>query len=591
MKKLNLKAVKAKKWVIVLSASVLVVALVVGIVFGVSRSGGDPVPVYEFNYVGMTEYWGDNQESYGPVSTDRIQTVFLSDTQTVTEVAVSEGDMVKKGDLLLRFDTTLNDLKVERKRLEVEKARLELEDSKTRLNEIKNMRPMQVPTTPSEEPSEDLGTGLSGSFQIFPRSDHDGSTMERAIVCWLSGSYSMGSNFYDAVLEAAREQQEANRPEPEPTDPSETTAPDETTDPAPEPPAGGDSTPAGGSPEGGSESGTPEGGTPEGGEDSSPSAVSGEEQPPLVVDNCYFIVKITSGNMSKGSVQTWQGVYLSRSGGSYFLRFVSASGNLDYTLAQETEVDVPDIDFGSGFTAAQIAQMRKEQEKTIKDNEFKLKVAEAEYKIMEREMSDGNVYADIDGKVVSCLDPADAKAQNQPVLKVSGGGGFTVTGAVSELLKDQLQMGQTVTVNDWNTGMSYEGTITSVGDFPTNNNFYSGVGNTNVTYYPFTVFVDESADLREGSYVDMTFSTAGTENGVYLQNPFVRTENGRSYVMVAGADGKLEQRFVTTGKSLWGSYTEIRSGLSEDDRVAFPYGKNVKSGAKVVDGEIADLYR
>lgn len=580
MKKLNLKGLKAKKWVIVLSASVLVVALIVGIVLGISRTGGDPVPVYNFNDIGMTEYWGDTQESYGPVSTDRIQTVFLSDTQTVTEVAVSEGDTVKKGDLLLRFDTTLNDLKLERKRLETEKARLELEDSKQRLKEIKNMRPMQVPATPDDTPSEDLGTGLSGSFQIFPRSDHDGSTMERAIVCWLSSSYSMGSNFYDAVLDAAREQQEANRPEPEPTEPSQTTDPSETTNP-PEtsaPPAGGD--------------GGTEGGGSEGGEGSSPSAVEGEpEQPPLVVDNCYFIVKITSGNMSKGSIQTWQGVYLSRSGGSYYLRFVSATGNTDYTLAQETEVDVPDIDFGSGYTAAQIAQMRREQEKTIKDNEFKLKVAEAEYKIMEREMSDGNVYADIDGKVVSCLEPADAKAQNQPVLKVSGGGGFTVTGAVSELLKDQLQIGQTVTVNDWNTGMSYEGSITSVGDFPTTNNYYSGMGNTNVSYYPFTVFVDESADLREGGYVNMSFSTAGTENGVYLGNPFVRTENGKSYVMVAGQDGKLEKRFVTTGKALWGSYTEIRSGITEDDRLAFPYGKNVKVGAKTTDGNLADLYR
>ena len=86
MKKLNLKGLKAKKWVIVLSASVLVVALIVGIVLGISRTGGDPVPVYNFNDIGMTEYWGDTQESYGPVSTDRIQTVFLSDTQTVTEV-------------------------------------------------------------------------------------------------------------------------------------------------------------------------------------------------------------------------------------------------------------------------------------------------------------------------------------------------------------------------------------------------------------------------------------------------------------------------------------------------------------------------
>ena len=71
----------------------------------------------------------------------------------------------------------------------------------------------------------------------------------------------------------------------------------------------------------------------------------------------------------------------------------------------------------------------------------------------------------------------------------------------------------------------------------------------------------------------------------------MRTEKGRSYVLVMGEDGRLEQRFVTTGKSLGGSYTEILGGLTVDDRVAFPYGKNVKPGAPAVDGDISDLYR
>ena len=565
MKKLSSKA---KKGIIALSAVVLTAAIVVGIVFGVSRNSGDPVPVYAFDNVGMTEFWGDNQESYGPVSTDRIQTVFLSETQTVTEILVSQGDQVKKGDLLLRFDTTLNDLKLERKRLEVEKLKLQLEDDQTRLREIKNMKPMSVPTT-TDTPKEDLGTGLVGNFQVFPRGEQDGSTAERAIVCWVDSSYAMGDSMFEAVMQAAQEQQNANAPKPEDpgTDPGE----------------------SGGS---GGESGSGEqGGDPP----SSPSALP-EEKPeedpePFPVNQCYMIIKITSGNMSKGSILAWQGVYLSRVQGGFTLKFFNASGNLDYTLAQESQVELPEIDFGSGYTAAQIYQMRLQQEKTIKDTEFKIKVAEAEYKIMEREISDGNVYAELDGKVVSCLTEEEAKSQNQPVLKVSGGGGFTITGAVSELLKDQLTIGQEVTISDWNSGMSYVGSITSVGDFPTSNNFYSGMGNTNVSYYPFTVFVDESADLREGDYVDMQFSTAGAQNGIYLQNPFLRTEKGRSYVLVMGEDGRLEQRFVTTGKSLWGSYTEILDGLTVDDRVAFPYGKNVKPGAKAVDGDISDLYQ
>jgi hypothetical protein len=77
---------------------------------------------------------------------------------------------------------------------------------------------------------------------------------------------------------------------------------------------------------------------------------------------------------------------------------------------------------------------------------------------------------------------------------------------------------------------------------------------------------------------------------VYLENPFIRTENGRSYVWVRGADGTLEQRYVTTGKSLWGSYTEILEGISEEDFVAFPYGKNLKSGAETLESDLSALY-
>ena len=47
---------------------------------------------------------------------------------------------------------------------------------------------------------------------------------------------------------------------------------------------------------------------------------------------------------------------------------------------------------------------------------------------------------------------------------------------------------------------------------------------------------------------------------------------------------------MTTGKALWGSYMEILSGLSEEDLVAFPYGKNVKPGAAAQEGDMSDLY-
>jgi hypothetical protein len=134
------------------------------------------------------------------------------------------------------------------------------------------------------------------------------------------------------------------------------------------------------------------------------------------------------------------------------------------------------------------------------------------------------------------------------------------------------------------------GYVQSLGDYPSAEGYWSGLGNPTASYYPFRVFVEESADLQSGSYVSIQFSAGSSEHGVYLENPFLRTEGGRSYVYVRGADGRLEQRFVTTGKSLWGSYTEILGGLGEEDFIAFPYGKHVKPGAETVESDLSALY-
>ena len=614
-----MKKQNKKKIIITVTAVVLVVAIGLGVWFGVSRGRSEPVKVFAFNSVGMTEYWGDSQESYGPVSTDKIQTVFLSSTQTVTEMKVAQGDEVKKGDVLMTFDTTLSDLQLERKRLEVEKLKLDLETAQKKLKDIQNMKPMSIVSSDdfdnSDEDSDDEGD-LKKDYELSYDHAYDGSKPSKALICWLrvttgDEEVRITPTVDDALLEEARQQAEKfqNENQPDPTEPStepttESTT-ESTTEPATEPPTQpGTEPPTQPSTEPPTQPST-EASTPsteetsegEGGEHSSASAAENpDEKPTITVNSYYMVIKATEGNKRMGARVVWQGMYIRKVGSGFTFQFFDATGVPDHMATDPddpdntdpTDPDMPDP--GSGYTAAQLAQMRAEQEKTIKETKFKIKMAEADYKIMQTEMSDGNVYAEFDGKVVSVLTEEEARTQNQPVLKVSGGGGFYIQGSVSELEKDKMQIGQEVTVNDWNTGMTYTGKIVSMGDFPTNSDGWNGSGNPNVSYYPFTVFVDETADLQAGMYVNIQYSSAESENGIYLENPFIRTENGQSYVYVQGAGGKLEKRFVTTGKALWGSYTEIRSGLTVDDLIAFPYGKNLKEGAPTVESDVSDLY-
>ena len=534
-----------KKILIICLSLVLVIGAGLGIWYAVVQNSADPVNVYPFHYIGMTEYWGDSQESYGPVTTDKIQTIYLSDTQTVTELLVSQGEEVKKGDLLMTFDTTLSDLALERKRLDVEKLKLQLTEAQQEYWRICAMKPMVIyMPEEGEEEDEELGTQLTTAYQLSSQVEFDGSSQELALICWLNSATAID----DEILEAVRQQAEAFQRE------NALLAEEETEEEETE---------------------------------------STEEPEELIVNRFYVIFKVTKKNMSLGQKITWQGVYAIRDpeSGAFRFQFFDADFLSDHMLSEEeAEDDGPKFELNSGFTAEQIYQMRIEQEKRIKELEFDIKMADADYKIMLTEANDGNIYAQIDGTVVSVLTEEEAKMTMQPIVKVSGGGGFYVEGSVSELEKDKLQPGQEVTVQDWNTGMTYIGTVSSVGDFPASNGYWNGMGNPNTSYYPFYVFVDESADLQAGRYVSIMYSSSTGENGIYLENPFIRSEMGCSYVYLQGSDGKLEKRYVTTGKSLWGSYTEILDGITADDLIAFPYGKYVKEGADTVESDLSDLY-
>lgn len=640
-----------KKIILAAVSGVLVLAIAVGVIF-LAPGNAEPVGVYPFMYIGMTEYWGDNQESYGPVTSENIQTVYLSDTQLVTEIKVKEGDAVKKGDILMTFDTTLSSLELERKRLDVEKKKLNLEIANGELSEILEMRPTPEEIELPEElqPEDNPGVALSGAYQISDNSAFDGSSEDRALICWMKDSTSITNELLEVIRRQAEKFQMKNAgqgsssasavPEAETvetTDPVETepaqtepevtepaaTEPEETqtqvTEPAetepqetiseetepqvtepqvtePEETIPEETEPEETKPEETEPEETePEETEPE---ETEPEETEPEETEPedVLVNSFYVVFKTTEGNMSLGARLQWQGLHVTRDGKGFRFRFYDAGGFEDHTIAQDDSLEqalkdfMNGINWGSGLTAQQIRQMRLQKQEEIKGLEFELKVAETDYKIMQNELQDGNVYATVDGNVVSVLTEEDARSTRQPIVKVSGGGGYYVNCTVSELEKENMQIGMEVTVNDWNSGMTYTGTVETMGDFPSADGYWSGIGNPNTTYYPFTVFIDGSADLQTNAYVSVMYSTGGAEHGIYLENPFLRTEQGKSYVYVLGAGGKLERRDVATGKSLYGSYTEILSGITDADLIAFPYGKNVKEGAPAEERDVSELY-
>ncbi|MBP3673970.1 MAG: biotin/lipoyl-binding protein [Oscillospiraceae bacterium] len=500
-----------KKWLWIAVAAVVVIGSIVAAVL-ITQSNKEPVFVYGFaeGIAGMTDYYDGGNESSGMVTTDRIQPVYLTDTQTVLEVLVSDGQQVKKGDVLFTYDTTLSDITLRQKELSVQQSKLDLETAKRELSVINSYVPISYHEVVEPEPAEPVAN--LADFEVEGKDylaySGSGGTSLTPKYCWLRSSAMVDETMMAALF----------------TDASE--------------------------------------------------------------DVLFVKFQHTEGDANDGEVTEEYGIKMMRLSvgeGSYTYRYSFFNPNISTGPVDDG------IDWNSGYTASEIASMRSEKQAEIKELEFNIKVAEAEYSIMLKEADSGEVTAEFDGTVIGLQDPEMAVGSDQPFLKVSGGGGFYVTGAVSELELDNIQVGQKVSVMSWENYMSYEGTVVEIQQFPqeSEDSYYSS---QNVSYYPYKVFIDESADLQDGYYVSMTLQAGEDQDNLYVNSAFVRTEGASSYVYVRGGDGKLEKRTIQVGGSLWGSYTEVLGGLTAEDYIAFPYGKGVKEGAPTQEGTTDDLY-
>ena len=190
------------------------------------------------------------------------------------------------------------------------------------------------------------------------------------------------------------------------------------------------------------------------------------------------------------------------------------------------------------------------------------------------------VYAEVDGVVKTVGDPDEKPEQGQAFLVVTGDDGLYVKGTISELLLDDVPVGTVVSANSWESGMTFDATITEISDYPVSGNSW-GEGNPNVSYYGVHgLYRGQLRAPQRGEAVDLSISTNQSDGGgIFIEKAYVRSEDGKSYCMIADENNRLKKQYVVTGRTVYGSAVEIKSGLTEDDCIAFPYGKNAVEGA------------
>ena len=186
--------------------------------------------------------------------------------------------------------------------------------------------------------------------------------------------------------------------------------------------------------------------------------------------------------------------------------------------------------------------------------------------------------------VISTLNRNDGK----PLIQVVSSEGLYVQGTVSESKMNKLKVGATLSGYSYDNGVSFTAEVREISPYPSDN----GQDGANASSYPFTAYIADASGLSNNSWAELTLLDEGDGQGqgIYLEKPFVRTENGQYYVMKDDGTGHLTKQIVQVGGIQYGSSYQITGGLSMDDKITFPYGKDVREGAKTEEGTLDDLY-
>lgn len=560
------------------------IVLALGIGFAVKNSGKavKVAPVSSLNSGG----WYDDSgiASYGTVTTNQKQDIYVDDTMPITQVYVKAGNTVKVGDRLVAYDTTLSSLELEMKEMQIQGIDLNIQNLQKEITQLKETKTakadtgasvVQTSTDGEQQPTVQKMSAVKTTILNTSKEDENKKP---------DGDTSKDDTTKDDVPSSAIE-----RPFPEALKGKEVYS-EITLDSVPYNKEDADGT---------------------------------MEKPyrylcaPGAAVNAPFMLKV----LKEGQVCAFD-VVDNAEAPTKFLSCWILDGKTGQVVIPDPQptpdpeptpnpeptpepepipepepTPEPDIsedpvipDTPDLPSKEEVTKQIKEKEQKIKDLDLSKRSAELELKKLKKKVGDGVIKSMVEGVVKEATDEASAKNENKPVVSVVGEEGFYVTGRVGETMLDQIKEGMTATVMSWQSGESYEATVTGVGNSPVSD--YSTGENQNQSFYPFTLVIHGDANLSNGESVNLSMDgiAAGSDGSIYLEKMFVREEGNRYYVYKRGDNGRLTKQYVEVGKNMYNSL-EITSGLTMDDMIAFPYGRDVKEGAKTQEADtLYDYY-
>ena len=570
-----------KKGIII--TSVCAFALV-GIKFYLSSS--NTIEVHSVSSLN-TGYWDNPSTSTGLVSNSDTQSVLYDSSKTITQVFVKDGQQVSVGDPLLSYDLTTLQSAVDTSQLEVEKAQNAITLANHELKKLLNTTPV-----PDVTPEPDIPDSTPAPLPDIPNQDGNGlypyilslsqaeknftnykiyyadteseapekgpheddslwkeervkKTSDHTCWYWIEYTYTDGSNnVYDTkdVVEYYSDQQQI---------PSEDIS------------------------------------------------IVGTKQNPYVF------------NLSEDQGFVYGKLFLDNANLNQYLRFdvYTNDGDLSsswlvrcdkfaakqsmnegdmysvisHTKEEQKYVEVeqkPSQDIPPGYTEIELAKAIRDKKQELKTLDLDLRKAQLSLSENKALLNDGVIRAKRNGVVRNVKKASDSLQDGNTFLEVAGGQGAYIKGNISELMLDQVKVGDTISAYCWTNGETFDAKIQSIDTVPSSSSNYNGSGNPNVSYYGFEAYAKDASKIQASEYLELTFnSNTDTTSSIWLSKAYVKQE-GNKYYVLKDNHGRLKKQYVTVGKIVWGDTMEIKDGLSDTDYIAFAYSKNAKEGVK-----------
>lgn len=520
-----MKKRRRKKIVIITVVTLLIAVLIVSSVYLIPKMIMKPVEVYPVSRIREYYFGGPQMGCYGIITAGSFQNIYPYEGVLIDTIYVQEGDPVKVGDTLLKYDLNIQNLNIKTIQINIDILKNRIKKTNNELDIIKTLAPSSPPPPPKmPEKLITDGEELNNQGFLYFVVSGTGTSPEDPFVFNVLESVTIPPSFFNAI------------------------------------------------------SGVP----------TSPSYYA-----ELRVFYSNFVLthswKIDGAQFQDLSSRALtEGINVSS--GVYVNSDDSISiNNLPNDFGEFKQLAVT-VDYigGPHYSRDEIDKMRINKENELAGLKTELKQTCLNLEIEKDKYGDGIVLSEIDG-VVSSIKSLDDLLPGEALMTIQSETGYQAEGTVSEFNLGKVFKGQEIIINSWANGMTYTGNIISISDLPVPSSSSMGSENPINTYYPFTASIDTNDMLIIGDWVEIFFSdlneTADNEDAIFIPNAFIREEGMQYYTYISDSNNKLKKQYIKTGRSNYGYSTEIVSGITIDDYIAFPYGKNIKEGAPTIIAE------